>query len=427
MSINDNLNNDIIFFKNEILSDMKNIQSKLADKISQIDEIISQHNSKLDNKINEIYSKFDLLSKEIQEKKNEDNIESIIQPIKQKLEENISKLEIQLNLLERDYGNSCFKYDKIISNNLNVPGLIGNACPYDTLRPFLEYVNIKILELIKTKEKQNFDFKKYKEKLDSIISNNKTQFDQAQNRINEFCKNGFKQCENNCNEKLDVFEKRIEALRIENGKFSYELKKRSEELKVEWEKLDNYEKDLNIRYDEEMEKYKKIVQNITKKVDKSKEEFNLIKIRFTELSEFIKDVRFRKNINNTFQERKQYKDMSNKIDFNKKQKISTEIKDENEKEDLERNIFEPIDYYSHFEMAHSVKEEEEYLKEEQNKNSENNNVIQNDNNNENNKVIIINKVNKENFNNIVNNEKNNNITTNKITNIHYIYMKYFLG
>ena len=394
MNANDNLKNDFIFFKNEILSDIKKIESKFTDKLFQINDLISQTNFKIENKQKDLYAKYDLLSSQLHEKKNKESFETALLPFKQKIEDSISKLGINLNILEKDFGNSCYKYDKIFSNNFNVPGLIGNGCPYDSLRPFLEYINLKITELLKAKEKQTFDLKKYKEKLETIINNNKTQFETAQNKINDYCKKGFKQCDINCIDRINLIEKRIEALRIENGKFSYELKQRSEELKIEWEKLDNMEKNLNMRFNEELEKFKSIVEMISKKVDKSKDQFNLIKLRFTELSDFIKDVRFRRNINNSFQERRQFIDMSNKIDFSKKQKIqrveANEKKGEDENKD--KDILDPFDYYSHFGIDKTFKEEEffddtnfeninkENIKPDDNKEK----VIKENNNNENN-------------------------------------------
>ena len=235
MNSNDTIKNDFKFFQNEVLRDVKNIESKLSDKIFQINGIISQQNIKIENKINELTSKIIMLSNQIQEKKNNDNIDLILQPIKQKIEDNYSKLDIKINLLEKDYGNSCYKYDKIISNNLTIPGLIGSSCPYETLRPYLEYINIKITELIKAKDKQSFDSKRYKEKLETIINNNKSQLETAQKKVNEYCKKGFKHCDDNCIERINVIEKRIEALRLENGQFSYELKQKTDELKIEWE------------------------------------------------------------------------------------------------------------------------------------------------------------------------------------------------
>ena len=397
MNANDNLKNDFIFFKNEILSDIKKIESKLTDKIFQINDLISQTNFKIENKQKDLYAKYDLLSSQLHEKKNKESFEKALLPFKQKIEDSISKLGINLGVLEKDFGNSCYKYDKIFSNNFNVPGLIGNGCPYDSLRPFLEYINLKITELLKAKEKQTFDFKKYKEKLETIINNNKTQFETAQNKINDYCKKGFKQCDNNCIDRINVIEKRIEALRIENGKFSYELKQRSEELKIKLEKLDNVEKNLTMRYNEELEKFKNNVEMISKKVDKSKVQFNLIKLRFTELSDFIKDVRFRRNINNSFQERRQFIDMSNKIDFSKKQKLQrveeNEKKDEGEKED--KDILDHFDYYAHFGIDKTFKEEEEFFDDKNTENINKENIIKADDNKE--KVI---KENNNNENNI---------------------------
>ena len=418
---NENLKNDFIFFKNEILSDFKKIESKLADKLLKMNEIITQQNIKIENKLKDFTSKIELLSNQIHEKENSPNFENIFQTFKRKTEENLVKIDIRLTLLEKDFSNSCFKYDKMISNNLSVPGLIGISCPFDSLRPFLEFVNIKINELIKSKEKQTLDHKKYKEKLDSIINNNKTQLETTQKKLEEYMKNEIKQCDTNCIDRINIIEKRIEALRIENGKFSYELIERSKELKIKWEKLDNVEQNLNIRFDEEMEKYNKEVEKITKKVDKSKNEFNLIKLRFTELSDFIKDIRFRKNIFNNFQERRHFREMSNKIDFSKKQTIKKElvIEDKDKDKDNTNDILAPFDYYAHFGIDTSLKEEDEYIGLNQNNNFNNNenniNSFNNDNTNDNSQIN-----NKQDENNNINNNINNDINKSKNNNINEI-------
>jgi len=430
MNANDNIKSNFIFFQNEVLSDMKKLESKFIEQIFQINNVLEQNNLKIENKINDLNSRFIMLTNQIHEKKNTDSPELIIQPIKQKIEENISKLEIKINMLEKDLDSACFKYDKLITNNFNIPGLIGSSCPYESLRPFLEYVNLKIVDLLKAKERQTFDFKKYKEKLETIINNNKTQFDTTQKKINEFCKNGFKQCDINCTERNNVIEKRIEALRIENGQFAFDLKQRTDELKIEWEKLDNVEKNLNVRYNEELEKYNNLIEGIKKKVEKSKDEFNLIKMRFTELSDFIKDIRFRTNLHNSYQERKQYKEMSYRIDFTKKQKLNNEeLQEIQEKEKVNENkdkiddILAPFDYYAYFGIDHAMPQEEGNYNNNNNNSDNNRNYNENinDNNNEN-----INDNNNENINtnsneniNEINNENINEINNENINEINY--------
>ena len=58
--------------------------------------------------------------------------------------------------------------------------------------------------------------------------------------------------------------------------------------------------------------------NVSLKFEGYKKEFNLIKNRFTQLSEFIKDVRFRANLGNGITKREAF-NLSNQIDFTKKQ------------------------------------------------------------------------------------------------------------
>lgn len=329
MNNNDNksISNDFIYFQNEILGDMKKVETKFNEKLTQTTSFVETQYGKYESKIKELTNKVEVLSKQISEKDNTQKYESLLKNVQQNTHDLVTKIDIKLGILEKDFHNACFKYDKIFSNNLVIPGLIGDSCPYESLRPFLEYAHQKIYELLRAKEKQNLDTKKYKEKLESIIGQNKIQFETAQKKINDYCSKGLQQCDNVCKDRMNIIEKRVEALRLENGQYAFDLKKKTEELKIKWDKLDKIENHLNQKFNDEWEKYSDTVDIINKKFDKNKEEFNLIKNRFTELSEFIKDVRFRKNmgeasINEEFKKRRQYREMSNKIDFTKKQKLN---------------------------------------------------------------------------------------------------------
>ena len=69
MNNNDKVKNDFIFFQNEVLSDLKKIDSKTNDKINQINTFITQQNEKTDIKIKDLITRIELLSSQIQEKK----------------------------------------------------------------------------------------------------------------------------------------------------------------------------------------------------------------------------------------------------------------------------------------------------------------------------------------------------------------------
>ena len=127
---------DMMLFENEILGDIKKLDNKI--------------NSKYDEKINDLTNKLEaseqkvlLLSDKIGElyeiianqKDNQTKISQIIN-FKQKTEESMFVYDTKIHSIEKDLNNAIYKFDNIFSNIL-VPGLIGNACKYPTVRQFL--------------------------------------------------------------------------------------------------------------------------------------------------------------------------------------------------------------------------------------------------------------------------------------------------
>ena len=101
--------------------------------------------------------------------------------------------------------------------------------------------------------------------------------------------------------------------------------------------------------------------------------------------------------------------MSNKIDFSKKQKLKKEeiTEKEDKGEEQSKDILAPFDYYAHFGLDHSLKEEDQNLQ-----GNENNNIF---NNNEKNFNSIINEsINENNKNHKKLEEKNINENNNNI-------------
>ena len=141
--------NEIILFKNEILGDLKKIQLKYENKFSQISEYVTSQMTIIDQKVKDITNLINNLNQKLEEKNEMEILEQKLNKSLKNMQDLNVKLEIKYNILNKDFKDSCFRYDKIISNNLLVPGVIGDGCTYENLRPFIEYINIKISELIK--------------------------------------------------------------------------------------------------------------------------------------------------------------------------------------------------------------------------------------------------------------------------------------
>ena len=139
---NNKTRNDYLFFQNEILTDLKKMELRINEKISKITSFLSEEKNKNDSKIQEFTSKFD----ELQIKKIEftEQINNSLNSLKLKQEEYASKNEIRISMIQKDLSNACFKYDKVLINNLTIPNLVGECCPYANLPIFIEFANNKI-------------------------------------------------------------------------------------------------------------------------------------------------------------------------------------------------------------------------------------------------------------------------------------------
>jgi len=287
---------DFIYFQNEILKDIKNLELKFNEKTDEMLKSISTNKANEESHIKKLYDLFGEISEKISFSEEYDKINNKITAIQKKLEDLTINSRIKSNALEKEINNMTIKYDKIFISNLVVPGLIGNSCPYQSLGNFIESANKKINDLTIEKKKQGMDLKSYKDKLESLIGQFNTRINNVEEQFKEYCNTCFANYDKNSNDRFNYMEDKMNNLRMENVKYSSELIERSNELKMDWDKIQEIRKEIYNRLDTELSKYAKFNHDLLKTFESQKSEFTLIKRRFTELSDFIKDVRFRNNI-----------------------------------------------------------------------------------------------------------------------------------
>ena len=311
---------DLMFFQNEILSDLKKLESKLNGKIDLSIEEIKEKLNENDTKNTALSEKFDDLTNLLNNNNDKDKNEEIkkLQKFKTTMEDFTSKIRIKTDKLENEIDNTNYKFDKILNWNLTLPGIIGTEkCKFKSLREFLDFTNKTIQTLNTNKDKNNIDLKSYKEKLETNIRSFGLQIDNVTNKFKEFCSNSLKQCEETFMKRCEETDEKVQTLRIENSRFTLELVNECEKLKIQQKDLDQYKNDLENRYSENLKKQDELYKNLLNKFTEYEKEFKVIKSKFTELSEFIKNVRFRKNIGDTVKIQ-EFREMSKKIDFDNK-------------------------------------------------------------------------------------------------------------
>ena len=148
---------DIMYFKDDVLNSIKQMNNKLNLKYAETTENIQSQLSSYDSKINALSSQIVSLSNLISKDKSiDDKIESLTL-FKSQIESTLTTLQVRETLLTKQLSDAIYKYDKAIVDNLLLPGIIGSNCKYKSFREFTDFILTQISQFTTFKDKQIFD------------------------------------------------------------------------------------------------------------------------------------------------------------------------------------------------------------------------------------------------------------------------------
>ena len=212
------LNSELLFFKNEILGDLKQLENKLLRKLEQktdgTQKKIVQIEASVDALTKKFFSMSSFYSENITMK---DKIDNLFQNIS-KLEGAMFTHDFRISSLEKDLVTAINKYDKIIEKSIYYPGLIGaNNAKFNTFHNFIDFVmqNISQLNIFKDKT-MGIDLKQYKNKLESTIEGFKKQTDEIITNNKIYTSKLIKNLDNKFKNDFELFDQRLFNLKIKN-------------------------------------------------------------------------------------------------------------------------------------------------------------------------------------------------------------------
>jgi len=181
----------------------------------------------------------------------------------------------------------------------------------------------------------------------------KSDLEQQRYTIGEMTSNRLNEANNKFLERDKMYDERISNLRLENYNFSNNLIKKTEELNIQWDKLENIKEEIYKKFDEEKIRFKKYTDYLLNSFNSQRKEFNLIKSRFTDMSNVFKQFSKVKNGFETL-DRKEIIKIARRLNFDKKQKMSKEDTEMINKEEKENNLFK-IDGEENINNEHKLK------------------------------------------------------------------------
>ncbi len=247
---------DFLYFQNDILADIKKLESKLTEKITNLYSYIQEITLSNEKR----FTTLNAIIKSISDNNNgesEKKIISQIERLKKRVEDINLNNSSKISIMQKDLSNALFKYDKIVLDNLKVNGLVGEGCQFINLKFFIEYVNKKIKELNVAKDKTNNEIVIINQKINDLSTQFKTGLENGRILTNEMINKKSIEIDEKCLGRNNIVEDKIKDMKIENYKYSNDLLSKTDDLKVQWEKLESMKNELYTKFDEEKNKIKK--------------------------------------------------------------------------------------------------------------------------------------------------------------------------
>ena len=229
--------NDFNLFQNEMLGLIKKFDTKATEKINDIISNLQKTELMSEQKFQNFKYDVELIVKNLGTNEIILNLNERLNEITKKLEEVKTINNTKISNFQRDLSDACFKYDRIFLNNISSPGLIGDGCPYPTMRAYLENVEKQLKDFKNSKDKFGIDFKKYHEWVQSSLDKFKNEMNDYRENNEKFLKKELKQYEKRVIDKTNVLEDKLSFIKIENGSYNFKLNKKAEELE---EKLQSF-------------------------------------------------------------------------------------------------------------------------------------------------------------------------------------------
>ena len=278
------LKQDILFFKNDILKDLRRIEEKLNLKLTEQSIANNDQYEAFEKKLDILNSKIIRVNEFVSDNTNLSEKINMFQLFKSKTEDSILSLNSRIAIVQKETKDSLIKFEKILEENLKYPGIIGKNSKFSNFRFFIDYVmnNIKYLNDFK-EEMINFDFAGFKKRINSDLQEFRFTLNENDRNLRKLIESNIKEfnskvfdLDNKMENKFeDVYDTLKDYKNIINERISlYEEKVQN--------KFDNLQKNLEDKYKEhlnDINNFKNIKNKFTNDINNIKH--NLSKMEKT--------------------------------------------------------------------------------------------------------------------------------------------------
>jgi hypothetical protein len=299
-----NFQQDLIFFKNDILKDFREIHRKLKEELSfQKDEQISTLNI-YEKKIEAQAQKINYLSDLITENMKKTKMEESFEKFSTKTEQNFSKVDYKMNCMQKEIRDGLYKQEKLFNETLLYPGIIGYECRFATFHSFVDYVLSNIHQLKVYQELlKSYELHKIKGRIEKDLNFFRVQLKNNFKTLSEFTTDKVNQSVTEFKNLLDEYNTKFVDIRVENNENARQLKEHIDEVANSFGQIVDIKNEIIEKYDEQEKKIENMkldIMNNDHKIIEQRNEFTKFDKKFDLLTTYIdRQLSQQQNMNNS--------------------------------------------------------------------------------------------------------------------------------
>ena len=253
-------------FKNEVLNTIRELESKFFTELSRKNAELNFNLTSFNEKVNSILdSNRKMIESVTRQKLNFEKIKQLESNMKY-INEALTTHDVKISFITSEMEKMKIKYDKIISENILIPGYIGAGCNFKNLKDFIVSSMEEIKKLKNEKEVIKREEKDLKSNIESKMKNITSMIEYNSTKIKEYSYTKEHEIENMFDDKFKYYnEKSLQSNKklIENQN---NLEEKIKEISHEIGKINNNKNDFNSLANTRFEEINKKEDEINQKL-----------------------------------------------------------------------------------------------------------------------------------------------------------------
>ena len=258
--------NDLILFKEEILKEMKLYQNKINDTVSKNYEDFSKLLDVANNKLYNYETDKALFMKQIEFIEEKNKLLSSVDEKNNELKNQLMVIDLHLKTCQKELDDACFKYDKVIIDNLLIPGFVGKGCKFPYFKEYINDIQGQINIAVSQNQQNANNLTANKQIVEGQIRQLNTKFKKLEYDSKQFTIEKNLLIENKFNQMFESLNNQFSSSTTEYLKTNIELKNKISDIKSLSKSIVEENKKINYKTISEFEKIKKHFKRLKKNI-----------------------------------------------------------------------------------------------------------------------------------------------------------------